>query len=75
MQRVEFSVGLFTFIFDSCYVWVISIPFAYCLTHFTEVSIIPIFFICRSLDIFQCILGYVLVKKGIRINSIVDETA
>jgi len=66
---------IITFIFDSCYVWVISIPFAYVLTHFTAWSIVPIFFICQSLDFFKCILGYILVKKGIWINNIVNETS
>ncbi|MDD2972072.1 MAG: MATE family efflux transporter [Lachnospiraceae bacterium] len=64
---------IITFIFDSCYMWVISIPFAYVLTHFTPLAIVPLFFICQSLDLFKCVLGYILVKKGIWLNNIVDQ--
>ena len=66
---------IITFIFDSCFVWVITIPIAFVLTHFTNLHIVPLFFICQAIDIFKCILGFVLVKKGVWINNIVDESA
>lgn len=60
-----------TFLFDSVSVWIIIIPFAYFLMNFTNLNIIPIYFLCQFISIIKCIVGYVLVKKGIWINNIV----
>ncbi len=59
-----------TFLFDSVYVWVISIPLAYALTHYTGLPIIPIYFICQFVDIIKCIIGFILVKKGVWLENI-----
>lgn len=62
-----------TFLFDSCYVWVVNIPVAFVLTRFTGMPLIPIYLICQSVEIFKAVLGYVLLKKGVWINNIVEE--
>jgi len=62
-----------TFIFDSCFVWAASIPLAFCLTHFTDWNIVLIYLCCQLLEIIKCIIGYVLVKKGVWIHNIVVE--
>ena len=59
-----------TFLFDSVYIWVISIPLAYTLTRYTNLPIIPIYFICQFVDIIKCIIGFVLVKKGVWLENI-----
>lgn len=61
---------IITFLFDSVYIWVLSIPLAYCLTRFTGLSIVPIYLICQMVDIVKCIIGYVLVKKGVWLENI-----
>ena len=61
-----------TFLFDSCFVWVVSIPVALFLTRLTGMSILWIYFICQFADIIKCIIGYVLVKKGVWLNNIVE---
>ncbi|MCI8331795.1 MAG: MATE family efflux transporter [Clostridiales bacterium] len=60
-----------TFIFDSCFVWLLSIPVAYCLVHFTALPIIPLYAICMALNLIKCVLGYIFVKKGIWVRRIV----
>lgn len=60
-----------TFIFDSGFIWTISIPLAYILSRFTPVPIVPLYFACQFVDILKCILGFVLVKKGVWIQNIV----
>lgn len=62
---------LITFLFDSCYVWVVCIPLVYCLTRFTNLGIIVIFFACQSLEIIKAVIGYVLLKTGFWINKMV----
>jgi putative MATE family efflux protein len=60
-----------TFLFDSCYSWVVSVPAAFLLSRFTALPIVPIYLICNALDIIKCTIGFVLVKKGVWVKNIV----
>lgn len=62
-----------TFLFDSVFVWVVSIPLAYILSRFTELPVIPLYFICQSLEAIKCIIGFVLIKKGVWLQNIVKD--
>lgn len=62
-----------TFLFDSCYVWIVNIPVAFILSRFTGLPLLPIFFFCQSVEIVKGILGFVLLKKGVWINNMVSE--
>ena len=53
-----------TFLFDSCFVWACCVPLAYCLSRFTDLSIIPLFAICLSTDLLKCVVGAVMIKQG-----------
>ncbi|MBP3684800.1 MAG: MATE family efflux transporter [Oscillospiraceae bacterium] len=55
---------MITFLFDSCFVWGVCIPVAYCLSRFTALSIVPLFAICLSLDLIKCVIGASMIKKG-----------
>lgn len=61
-----------TFLFDSCFLWVIAVPLAYALTHFTALDITVIFFIVMVADMIKAIIGTLLLKSGIWINNIVE---
>lgn len=61
-----------TFLFDSCFVWVFSIPLAYVLVHYTDMSITVLFLCCQMIELMKCLIGYVLVRKGIWINNITN---
>lgn len=62
-----------TFIFDSVFVWVVTIPLAFVMTRYTNQSIIVIYFLCQMVDIIKCVIGFVLVKKGVWMHSIVSK--
>lgn len=64
---------IITFLFDSVFVWVIAVPTAFVLTHFTRLPILPVYMIVCSTDFIKCIIGYVLVKKGVWVQNIVKE--
>lgn len=64
---------LITFLFDSAFVWAISVPLAYCLVNFTGLGILSIYLICQLADLLKCIFGFTLVKKGIWINNMVEN--
>lgn len=63
-----------TFLFDSVFVWSVTVPVAFCLSRYTDISIIPIYFACQAVDIVKCIIGFLLLRAGIWLNNIVDET-
>lgn len=62
-----------TFLFDSVFVCVVSGSVAYCISRFTSMPIIPMYLICQSLDLIKCIIGLILVNKGIWIHNIVED--
>ena len=55
---------MITFLFDSCFVWGICIPLAYCLSRFTDMPIIPLYAICQGTDLVKCIIGAAMIKQG-----------
>ena len=63
-----------TFLFDSVFMWTASIPVAYLLSRYTQIPIVPLYFLCQMVEIIKCIIGFILVKKGVWIQNIVlDE--
>ena len=55
---------LVTFLFDSCFVWGVCIPLAYCLSRFTDLPIIPLYAICQGTDLVKCLIGAAMIKQG-----------
>ncbi|MBE6784003.1 MAG: MATE family efflux transporter [Ruminococcaceae bacterium] len=64
---------ILTFVFDSVFTWGVVVPFAYCLARFTSIAIVPLFFAVQSLEFLKCIVGFILVKKGLWIRNIISE--
>lgn len=62
-----------TFLFDSVFLWCASIPVAYVLSRYTALPIAPLYLCCQLLDLIKCVIGFVLVKKGVWIRNIVGE--
>ena len=61
---------LITFLFDSGFVWVFSVPIAFCLSRFTNIDVVWIFACVNLAELLKCIFGIVLVKKGTWMNTI-----
>lgn len=62
-----------TFLFDSVFVWCVSVPVAFCLSRYTDMSVIAIFAMVQIADWIKCAIGFVLVKKGVWLQNIVTE--
>ncbi len=62
---------LITLLFDSCYVWVVNVPIAFILAEL-NVHVLIIYAIIHFAQISKCIIGYILVKKGIWVRNIVN---
>lgn len=60
-----------TFLFDSAFLWVVSLPLARVLTLGTTWPILVVYAICQFADSIKCVIGYVFLKKGIWLNRIV----
>ncbi len=63
-----------TFLFDSVYVWGVNIPAAYILSRYTAMNIVPLYFICQAVDIIKCVVGFILIKNGMWLNNLVENT-
>lgn len=62
-----------TFLFDSVYVWAVLIVVAFVLSRFTKIPIVPLFAIVQSLEIIKCVIGFVLIKKGVWAKNLVED--
>lgn len=62
-----------TFLFDSVYVWFVQILAAYLLSMFTGLNVVMMYAIIQGFDILKCVVGFVLVKKGVWINNLVSD--
>lgn len=62
---------LVTFFFDSVFVWIVSVPIAFVLSRYTTMFVVFIFACVQIGDWLKCIIGFVLVKKGVWMQNIV----
>lgn len=63
---------IITFLFDSVFIWCVSVTIAYVLSRFTSLSVIAVFVFVQMGDWIKCVIGFVLVKKGIWLQNIVS---
>lgn len=64
---------LVTFLFDSVFVWVVNVPVAFVLSRYTGINIIAVYFMCQSLELIKCVIGFILIKKGIWLNNVIKQ--
>lgn len=63
---------LVTFFFDSVFVWCVSVPIAYVLSRYTDLYVVYILAMVQIGDWIKCIIGFILVKKGVWLQNIVS---
>ena len=64
-----------TFLFDALYTWAVSVVLAFCLTRFTDLPIIHIYFVVMSADIIKVIIGLLMIRSGFWVRNVVNDTA
>ena len=62
---------LVTFLFDSVFSWVVTVPTAFLLCRFSPLPILGIYAVIQAVDLIKVSVGYVLIKKGVWISNIV----
>ena len=65
------GVSIITFLFDSVFAVVVSIPVALILVLLTPMNIIFVYLLVQLADIIKSSIGFILIKKGIWINNLV----
>lgn len=63
---------IMTFIFDSGFVWAVTVPTAMLLAHFTTMPIIWMFLCISMLEAVKSVIGFILVKRKTWLNTIVE---
>ena len=53
-----------TFLFDSCFQWVVCVPLAFCLSRFTAMPIVPLYALCQATDFLKCAIGGWMLRQG-----------
>jgi Na+-driven multidrug efflux pump len=62
-----------TFLFDSVFVCCVSVPIAYVLSRFTSWNVLYILIMVQIGDWIKCVIGFILVKKGVWMQNIVSK--
>lgn len=60
-----------TFLFDSVFIWCVNVTIAFTLSRFTALPVLVIYTMVQFGDMIKCVIGFVLVKKGVWIQNIV----
>ncbi len=53
-----------TMLFDSIYTWVICVPYAYLMVHYTHLPIELLYPLCYLTEVVKCIVGVLIVRTG-----------
>lgn len=64
---------MITFIFDSVFMWCISVPTAYVISRYTDINAILMYAIVQAVEISKVIIGFILLKKGTWMRNIVRK--
>ncbi len=66
--------ALITFLFDSVYICCFTVPMAFMLHSVFDLPILPLYLICQMADLGKCVVGVILVNRGVWINNIVKDS-
>ncbi len=64
---------LITFCFDSVFLWLVSVPVAFFIAGYTVTPVLSFYLYMQMLDLIKCAIGFVLVKKGVWIQNLVQD--
>lgn len=62
-----------TFLFDSCFLWVIAVPLAFVLTRYTTLNIVWVYLSCLLIELIKILIGTIMLRSGIWMNTLVAK--
>ncbi len=54
-----------TFLFDSVFTWVVVVPTAFLLAHYTGLGIVSVYFLVQATELIKVIIGYLMVRSNV----------
>lgn len=60
-----------TFLFDSVFSWVVSVPVCYLLCFYTTLPVLVCYILVQACDLIKVVIGTILIKKGVWITNLV----
>ena len=54
-----------TFLFDSVFTWIIIVPIAFLLAHFTGLGIVTVYFLVQATELIKVVIGYFMVRSNV----------
>ncbi len=64
---------IITFLFDSVFVWGVSIPVAFILSRFTGLPVLELYIVVQALELIKAIIGFVMLKKKLWVQNLVAK--
>lgn len=56
---------LVTFLFDSVFTWIVVVPTAFVLAHFTGLGIVSVYFFVQATELIKVAIGYFMVRSNV----------
>ena len=54
-----------TFLFDSVFTWIVIVPTAFLLAHFTGLDIVSVYFLVQATELIKVVIGYFMVHSNV----------
>ena len=64
---------MITFLFDAVYTWAVTVVLAFCLTHYTELSIVQIYFCVQFIDVIKLVIGLIMLRSDFWARNVVKD--
>ena len=64
---------LITFLFDAVYTWAVTVTLAFCLTRFTGLSIVEIYFCVQFIDVVKLVIGLLMLRSDFWAQNVVKD--
>ena len=61
-----------TFLFDSVFTWVISIPLAFVLARYTTIGIVAVYAMVQSAELIKSVIGTCMIRSGVWAKNLVQ---
>ena len=62
-----------TFLFDSVYTWCVPAVLAFCLSRYTDVSVVTMYFCIQFIDVVKLVIGLFMLRSDFWANNVVDD--
>lgn len=64
---------LITLLYDSGFLWLVEVPFAFIMSRYTGISILWLFALCNGLEIIKCIIGLFMLRSGTWMQRLLEK--